>query len=201
MKIWKIELDQLGEPARSPLSPSERERAERIRDPTAARRWAASRAALRELLGRRLGVAPTAVDLAVGAHGKPGLACPTGLEFNLSHSGGLALIALAEVPVGVDVEQVRARRTDLAAIAARALDPDTAAAIAAAEPERRPALFFPAWVRLEARLKCGGAGLGGPPAAGPVAVADLDLGPGYAGAVALAGEAAPAVELYRFKPR
>lgn len=45
--------------------------------------------------------------------GKPGF---TGLEdrwFSLSHSGGLALCALSDAPVGVDVERVVARRAGL----------------------------------------------------------------------------------------
>lgn len=201
MKIWRVDLDAAPAPPPGLLSAAERERAERIRDPAGGRRWAASHWALRELLGRRLGLAPGAVELALGEHGKPELAAPAELEFNLSHSGGLALIALAGAPVGVDVEEVKPRGSDLAALAARVLDPEMAAAVAAAAPEQRPALFFPAWARHEARLKCGGGGFGGPPPSGPVAVADLELGPGYAGAVALAGELAPEVSLYRLDLR
>ncbi len=199
VEIWRVNLDASPAPPAGLLSAAERERAAGIRDPEAGRRWAVSRWALLEVLGRRLGTAPGAVELELGEHGKPRLVTPAGLEFNLSHSGALALVALAAVAVGVDVEEVKPRATDLAAIAARVLDAETAAAVAAAAPEARPDLFFPAWARHEARLKCGGGGFGGPGAGGPVAVADLDLGPGYAGAVALAGPAAPAVSLYRLE--
>jgi 4'-phosphopantetheinyl transferase len=199
VEIWRVDLDAAPAPPPGLLSAAEAERAAGIRDPAAARRWAASRWALRELLGRRLGVAAGAVELALGEHGKPRLAAG-GPEFNLSHSGALALVALAAGPVGVDVEEVKSRATDLGALAARVLDPEEAAAIARAKPEERPALFFPAWARHEARLKCWGGGFGGP-APGPVAVADLDLGPGFAGAVALAGTEPPAVGLYRLDLR
>lgn len=196
-EIWRVELDESPLPLSGQLSAAERERAGRIRDPAAGHRWAVSRWALRELLGRRLGLAPAAVELELSEHGKPRLATPAGLEFNLSHSGGIALVALAAVPVGVDVEAVAPRGRDLAALAARALDPAEAEAIAAADPAERPGLFFPAWARHEARLKCGGGGFGGPAPRGPIAVADLELGPGYAGAVAVAAERPPNVRLYR----
>src|SRR6202012_929405 len=71
--------------------------------------WAVARGALRALLGERLGVPPAAVALGTGAHGKtevPGAR----LRFNLSHSGELAVIALAEgFEVGVDVERLDRR--------------------------------------------------------------------------------------------
>lgn len=201
MHLWCVDLDPATEPPSGALSAGERVRAERLRSGRARRRWAASRQALREILGRYVGQAPGAIELELGEHGKPRLAEPAGLEFNLSHSGGLALVALATVPVGVDVEAVVPRGRDLAALAARALDPAEAAVIAAAAPGERPALFFAAWTRHEARLKCGGGGFGGPPPSGPVTVSDLELGPDYAGAVAVAAEQPPLVQLYRLDLR
>jgi 4'-phosphopantetheinyl transferase len=201
VEIWRVELDRSPAPPRGLLSAAEQERAERLRDRAAGQRWAVSRWALRELLGRRLDRAPAAVELALGERGKPRLAEPAGLEFNLSHSGGLAVVALATLPVGVDVEAVVPRGRDLAALAARALPPAEAAAIAAAEADERPALFFAAWTRHEARLKCGGGGFGAPPPSEPVTVAELELGADYAGAVAIAGERPPLVQLYRLDLR
>ena len=45
--------------------------------------------------------------------GKPLFALEEGRWFSLSHSGGLALCALSDGPVGVDVEVVRPRRAGL----------------------------------------------------------------------------------------
>lgn len=201
MEIWRLELDRSPAPPRGVLSAAEQERAERLRDRAAGHRWAVSRWALRELLGRRLDRAPGAIELTLGERGKPRLAEPAGFEFNVSHSGGLAVVALAALPVGVDVEAVAPRGRDLAALAARALPPAEATAIGAAEPAERRALFFAAWTRHEARLKCGGGGFGGPPPSGPVAVAELELGDGYAGAVAIAAEQPPLVRIYRLDLR
>lgn len=66
--------------------------------------------AARAVLARRTGRPPEALDLAVGPHGKPYLR-ESRFGFNLSHSGGLRLLALADgLEVGVDVERLRPLR-------------------------------------------------------------------------------------------
>ena len=153
-----------------------------------------SETALRRVLGRYLGEAPAGIELARGEHGKPRLAEePDRLAFNLSHSGELALIAVARGrEVGVDVEREKTER-DLVAIAERALAPEAAAAVREAAESERTRLFYELWAQHEARLKCLGVGLGTPltwPPA-PVAVQALPVDPGYAAAVAVTGDAIP----------
>jgi 4'-phosphopantetheinyl transferase len=156
---------------------------------------------LRRVLAAYLGETAEEIELAAGEHGKPRLAAePERLAFNLSHSGHLALVAVArDRDVGVDVERVRPER-DLLALAERVLAPEEAAAVrAAAEPERTR-LFYELWTRHEARLKCLGVGLAArptwPPA--PVAVQALPIDPGFAAALAVSGEAVP-VRCWRFE--
>ena len=155
---------------------------------------------LRRVLALYLGEAPEEIELTEGEHGKPRLAGePARLSFNLSHSGGLALVAVArDREVGVDVERVKPER-DLVALAERALAPEEAGAVReAAEPERAR-LFYELWTRHEARLKCLGVGLATRPAwpPQPVAVQALPVDPGFAAAVAMAGEAVP-VRCWKF---
>jgi 4'-phosphopantetheinyl transferase len=120
-------------------------------------RWGAGRGVLREVLGRALGCAPSEVKFRYGAHGKPGLA-DSPLHFNISHSGALAVIALARVEVGVDVELPRPRRSD--AIARRFYAPgEIERLFAQADPERRADNFFRLWTCKEAFLKATGEGL------------------------------------------
>ena len=45
--------------------------------------------------------------------GKPRFTAGTAHQFSLSHSGGLALCALSDGPVGVDIEAVRPRKSNL----------------------------------------------------------------------------------------
>lgn len=126
------------------------------------------------------------MELALGDHGKPRLRRRHGLEFSLSHSEGLALVAVAKRPVGVDVEAIRPRR-GLRALAERALPAADVAAFAAAPAAEQPAIFYGAWVRLEARLKCLGTGLGEPVGSTAIAARNLELASEYAAAVAIAG--------------
>lgn len=147
---------------------------------------AAARQALREILGAYLGVGPAAVELTVGENGKPGLAAATPpLSFNLSHSGGVALVAVAAggVEIGVDVERLRPRR-DLVRLAARWLPEGDAAAVASASDGDRERVFYAAWTRHEARAKCTGAGLSGPPPGPEIVARELPIDPGHAAAIA-----------------
>jgi 4'-phosphopantetheinyl transferase len=154
----------------------------------------ASDLVLRRVLARYLGESGEEIPLARDERGKPQLAAdPDRLAFNLSHSGGLTLVAVSRGrEVGIDVERAKPAR-DLVAIAERALGAEDAAAVRAAEGDRRIRLFYKLWTRHEARLKCLGVGLTGTPTWPwpPVAVESLPIDPGYAAAVATTGERVP----------
>src|SRR4051794_5211315 len=81
------------------LSEAERERYERMGHRPAAERFAHARGLLRHLLACYLGCRPADVPLTVTADGKPEVA--GGTHFNLSHTAGRLLVAVASVPVGV----------------------------------------------------------------------------------------------------
>jgi 4'-phosphopantetheinyl transferase len=166
------------------LTADERARAADRRDGAT---WAVARGALRALLGERLGVAPERVRLAAGPHGKPEVP-GAALRFNLSHSGELAVIALAGgVEVGVDVERLdrrsRAVERTLTAGERAALD---------GTGDRHTALLR-VWCRKEALAKAIGGGLGWEPLRfdtsdpGAFTLADLAVAPGYVAALAWSG--------------
>jgi 4'-phosphopantetheinyl transferase len=187
--VWRAALDDPGWPGPTGLPTPERRRAAGFLSESAARRWTAARWALRGVLARYLGQAPGAIEIEPTETGKPRLAGSAGrLEFNLSHSGELALVAVARAgAVGVDVERVEPDR-DLLALAERALRVDAARAVKDADPAARGEIFYREWTRHEARLKCLGVGLAGADSGVAVDTADLDPGPGYAAAVAFSGE-------------
>lgn len=164
--VWRADLDERRWPGADGLPGDERARAARIVRPPSRRRWIASRWALRGVLGRYLGRPAAGLALELGEHGKPRLADPaSGLAFNLSHSGGVALIAVAaDREVGVDVERVAAKR---------------------------PRAFYERWAEREARLKCIGTGLTEPmpPEAAALIVQRLEVGPGHAATLATSGPA------------
>jgi 4'-phosphopantetheinyl transferase len=156
---------------------------------------ARARAALGAILAGYLGGAEP--RLRSDRNGKPGLAMDPGrLSFNLSHSGGLALVAVAPggVEVGIDIERLRPRR-DLGRLAERWLEPPDALPIVAAPPAERERLFYAAWTRHEARVKCTGVGLAGPAPGPEVHAWPIEIDAGYAAAVALATSAEPRIVL------
>lgn len=188
------------------LSAEERDRAARFAFPRDRDRFVAGRARLRAILGGYLGEAPGAVRFRHGAWGKPEVDGPS---FNLSHSGDRAMLAVAwDVPVGADIEAVRVVESDLAQ---RAFAPGERRALAALPAEEQAAAFLRGWTRKEAYLKARGTGLStelssfevtlGPDdprllrcasgEAGLWRIADVDLGPGVAGAVAARTEGRP----------
>jgi 4'-phosphopantetheinyl transferase len=189
LHLWRADLARVPEELCELLSGTERARAERFLNPPGGRLWARSRALLRSLLGRYLQSDPRRLRMAAGPHGKPVLAPPSPLCFNLSHSGELALLAFTTAgAVGVDVEAHR-RPIDTLALAARTFGAAEASRLGRLHPAAREREFLRAWVRQEAALKCLGIGIGGAAAAAEAAeslwIAELEMGPAAAGAVAL----------------
>jgi 4'-phosphopantetheinyl transferase len=191
--VWRADLSAIREPLERLLSEQELERAQRLLSASHRRLWVRSRGLLRELLGRYLAEDPSALRFAVDAHGKPYLtgAAQARVQFNLSHSGTLALYAFrADAPVGVDVQADR-RPSDDVGIAARILGPAAAAQLRAiGDPRERHSAFLQMWTRYEAETKCVGTGIGAdtPSSRAGVWSAALDMGIGAAGAVACANE-------------
>ena len=113
--VWRVGLidppDHVNHLAAS-LSPDERDRADRFHFERDRHRYVIGRGTLRTILGAYLGVPPGSLRFGYGPSGKPFVAEPADaarLQFNLSHAGALALVAVAHGrAVGVDLEQVRA---------------------------------------------------------------------------------------------
>lgn len=68
---------------------------------------------IREMASRQLGTAPEKLDIAVGKYGKPFITGFEGYDFSVSHSGGAIAFAGGFSAVGVDIEQIRPRKTRL----------------------------------------------------------------------------------------
>ncbi|MDQ3935465.1 MAG: 4'-phosphopantetheinyl transferase superfamily protein [Actinomycetota bacterium] len=161
-------------------------------------------AALREVLAGYAGTDPEAVRVEPAAcvhcgepHGKPHLAEPAldWLRFNVSHSGDLALYAVAHGrEIGVDVEAHRPGRR-LAGIAERRFTPAEAEHLRSLPAGEHDPAFFRLWARKEAYLKATAEGLPGllgsfdaltPSLPEGWELADLDAGPGHSAAVVVA---------------
>ena len=143
------------------LLPDELRHADRIRNELARAEFVTARALLRVILGHCLGLEPRRVVLKKTATGKPYVPdwCnPQRLRFNVSHSHGEILIAVARgFEVGVDLEPVRPL-ANMDEVAAEFMTPDEAF-LYDISGEKKPETYFRVWTRKEALLKATGLGL------------------------------------------
>jgi 4'-phosphopantetheinyl transferase len=144
------------------LAPDERIRASAYRFDEPRRRYVVARGALRDLLGKYLAAPAAAIELAVESNQKPRLASQytsSGLHFNVSHSGKLALIAFAVgCEVGIDIEALH-EVSQLEQIAQRFFHPSETSAVLAANEADRSRVFLRCWTGKESVLKALGTGI------------------------------------------
>ncbi len=217
--VWRIPIPSGLQPGvyTELLSEEERARAQRLHRAEHRAAFEFTHCAVRTILSRYMPAPAGALRFEKAPLGKPSLIQqdPRGrLEFSLSHSGALALLAVArERAVGVDVEQWNPE-TDCLEVARRSysLAESEALRAMAGSAERVVRGFFSAWTRKEAYLKATGHGIGqgldhfdvslapGEPAAlvadrrDPGApsrwtMVDLRPGTGYSGALVVAAPA------------
>ena len=137
-----------------PLSPADAVndgRARPIGNPLRRRQHLAGRALLRELLGHWPGVDPT-TEIRARPGQAPMLPAWPSLQLSVSHSGALVAAAVADQPVGIDVEEPRIGR-DLSALARWSMDEVEYAAWAALPPAQRTSAFYRSWTAKEAAYK------------------------------------------------
>ncbi len=195
--LWRAPLDippQQAARFATTLSHAEEGRAARLRRPQDRAHHIAARGWLRHLISTYLDADPATLVFESEAHGKPRLVHPgvTWLRFNASHSGAVAVFAVArDSEVGVDVEQLR-DDVDIDGVARRFFTGAQRAELNGLEPAQRARAFFALWTRHEAFLKATGTELAGACAPGSGSgwtISGFDAGPGYAAAVAVEADA------------
>jgi len=190
--LWRIPLTTSAEEfslLHTLLAIDELQRVGRLLDRRKAQDFIVGRGRLRQILASYLHVNPATIALICGKHGKPALSGNT-LQFNLSHSGAWALLALrADAAIGVDLERIDPV-LDYAALAARFFTAAENACLLAAPMAQRRRRFYRLWTRKEALLKGQGRGfsVAAEPGEGDWRFQSFWLGPGYVGTVACAGE-------------
>ena len=164
--VWRIQMDVAHDVdlLRSLLPSEEQARADRFVSALHTRRFIVAYGVMRQILAGYLGASATELRFGVGDHGKPFLEWPTynapPIEFNLSHSGSVALLAIARGrAVGVDVEEWDDRVRHLA-VSERFFSPAERDALRTLDADGRVIDgFFTAWSRKEAYLKATGRGI------------------------------------------
>jgi 4'-phosphopantetheinyl transferase len=162
--IWHIALlqdDATVAECRKILFEDETQRADRFYFERDRRRFTVAHAALRQVLSRYLEVTPGGIKFSIGPKGKPDLVDveTQQIRFNLSHSGEIALLAVARGQcLGIDVEFIK---TDFGGeeIAERFFSRNEVKTLQALPADQKPAAFFSCWTRKEAYIKAVGEGL------------------------------------------
>ncbi len=154
--LWHADLDSI-EPGTvgDLVSPSERARAARLRNPLHAKRFLTRSALLRRLL-QHYGVSPGTEEFATGSRGKPYLPGGSSPQFSVAHSQGVAVMAIAADGIGVDVER-DVPMPDPQAFADGALSAAEREVLSSDPDPDRLCLLF--WTAKEAVLKASGDGL------------------------------------------
>jgi 4'-phosphopantetheinyl transferase len=142
---------------RADLTPDESARATRYRHPRAREQFLRSRALLRQLLAANLGCEPRDLAIEPNADGKPRM-LGGGPEFNVSHTDGVLTVALADGPVGVDVECLRPMPSATNLVERYFSEPERRQFEKLPEADRL-AGFFRGWTCKEAVLKGIGCGV------------------------------------------
>jgi 4'-phosphopantetheinyl transferase len=164
--VWRISIEAGDSPGSywRVLSPAEQARALRLQRASDRAAYVLAHGATRNILAAYAQMPASELRFETGEFGKPALA-PVGpgprLEFNLSHSGRLALLAVAlDRAVGIDIARWEPH-VDHAGIAERYFSPAEREALRALAGAPEPVVkgFFSAWSRKEAYLKATGHGV------------------------------------------
>jgi 4'-phosphopantetheinyl transferase len=142
------------------LSPDERERAARFHFERDRRKFTVARSLMRTILAAYLKSSARTISFTYSTNGKPALAeAASGIRFNLSHSGEMALLGVAlGRDMGVDIELIRPDvETDN--LARRFFSPLERDLIRNLPEAERIAAFFRCWTCKESFLKAQGIGL------------------------------------------
>ena len=159
LHIWVVDLNfPIEQKAQylDSLSAEEKLRAQAFKIANPQENFIATRYTLRNILSQYLN--STNIKIAFTEHKKPYLLDHPELQFNLSHSNELALIALAlQHPVGVDIEKIRA--TFNPAIVTRYFNENEQSALAKFPAQEQIKIFHRVWAKKEAIIKAIGGGL------------------------------------------
>ena len=166
--VWRVSLVEPPSQIESflhTLAADEQTRAERFYFQRDRERFIIAHGVLRAVLGLYLNRAPECLSFCYRSHGKPALTRESGedaIRFNMSHSHGVALYAVARGrEVGIDLEFIR-RDLEVEQIAERFFSRREIATLRALPIDLRKYAFFLCWTRKEAYIKARGEGLSSP---------------------------------------
>jgi 4'-phosphopantetheinyl transferase len=157
--LWTWNLGDESTASPETLSEAEQARAARFIFPRDAARFVSAHRRTRAILSEYLDCAPAAIQFDAGAQGKPYLSAThrSDLQFNLSHSDELAMLAVAHgLEVGADIEFMRPVKERVEELYFSSYE---RAALANLPPQWANRGFFECWTSKEAFVKALGGGM------------------------------------------
>lgn len=159
--LWQFSLEHAFSNAFALLNSEEKARATRFYFERHQRRFTVARAMMRIIISHYLDISPDRLEFTYTTHGKPEVINAQRLQFNISHSGDLALLAIGKTyPLGVDLEHYSARPFE--GIANNLFSEQEISEFNKVPASLKPAVFFHIWAQKEAFIKACGLGLSYP---------------------------------------
>ena len=158
--VWSVQLENFfgrADELLECLSAEEVQQSQRFVNAQLTNSYIIAHALLRHVLARYVDCKPEALLIEKNPQGKPYLAHQN-LEFNMSHTRGVALYAVSHQAVGIDIELL-ARDMQIEDIAERFFTENEYKKICALDPGDRQAAFYRCWTLKEAFIKALGHGL------------------------------------------
>ncbi len=148
------------------LSDAEKARSEQFKFFKHRKHFIASHGFLHTVLAYYLDTPAGHILFSHGNNGKPSIIDeqnPQQIQFNMSHSNNLAILAICKGhQLGIDIEFME-RKTDWQGVGKRFFTPNEQQAIARLPEEQQKEAFYRVWTRKEAHMKVTGEGLRLPP--------------------------------------
>jgi len=154
--IFKIQVDKkydiVAEGFKEVASDAERLKSTKYLKEADAKRYITSKYLLRTVLSKFTNIAAPAINFQLTANKKPFL---TGIEFNVTHSKNLVVMAVSRLPIGIDIEFIN-QAFDFEPLLSNCFHPEE---INSLKNNPNADDFYRLWTRKEAVLKATGEGL------------------------------------------
>jgi 4'-phosphopantetheinyl transferase len=202
VEVWWARIDQARDEFVDDLDDIERGRlAAYVQDADKAR-FLLGATMVRRLLAARFSLRPAMVrlDRTCPDCGKPhGKVSADGVELSVTHSGDLIGVAIADVPVGIDVEKIDPA-LDVDPLARMVLAPDEVQELQKYDGLKKIRAFTAYWTSKEAVVKATGEGLRADlRSVDPDRAIELITDPDYRAALAVVSAGPPVVRTFSFE--
>jgi phosphopantetheinyl transferase len=155
--VWRVMLDEIDQTwAETFLSQEEQAHCSNFRLASPRAEFVRSRAAVRHVCSDYLDCEPSALQFHQNAFGKLEIS-DLPIDFSVSHSNAVALVAVAPCAVGVDLELIDSN-FDWRSVVDRFFTPAEVQYISQARPKDQVEKFLQCWTRREAFVKALGTG-------------------------------------------